>query len=68
MEREPARAGGSAEQKVVPNVDHIEASEVSQPAVARSTGLSAFGALFLGFRYAPPQALCFRPLRGLEKD
>jgi hypothetical protein len=47
-EREPARAGGSAQQKVVPSVNHIEANEVNQTAVARSTGLSLLGASFLG--------------------
>jgi len=25
-------------------------------------GLGFFGLRFLGFRYAPPQALCYRPL------
>src|SRR5688572_11736768 len=24
--------------------------------------------LFLGFRFAPPQALCYRPFRGLQHD
>jgi hypothetical protein len=68
MEREPARAGGSAEQKVVLSVNHIEANEVTKTAVAHSTGLYAFGASFLGFRYALPRAICFGPLRGLDKD
>ena len=33
--------------------------------VARSAGLNIFTDAYLGFRFAPPQALCFHPLRGL---
>jgi hypothetical protein len=34
--------------------------------IARSAGSGIFlGGFFLGFRCAPPQALCCRPLRGL---
>jgi|GEM_PF-3895899 len=34
-------------------------------AVARSAASQSFMTCCLGLRFAPPQALCFRPLRGL---
>jgi len=43
----------------------IAAAALRCHAVAHSAGSVDFGRRFLGFRYAPPQALCCHPLRGL---
>ena len=37
-------------------------------AVGRYASLWSFGLQFLGFRYAPPQALCYRPLPRASLD
>jgi len=36
----------------------------SDSSIARFRGLGSFSLPFLGFRFAPPQVLCFHPLRG----
>jgi hypothetical protein len=41
---------------------------VCVPSVARFTGSELINVSNLGFRYAPPQALCLRPLRGLRQS
>jgi hypothetical protein len=37
----------------------------TRTAIGRFAGFANFGLTILGFRCAPPQALCHRPLRGL---
>jgi hypothetical protein len=39
-------------------------ASTSDSSIARFRGLGSFSLPFLGFRFAPPQALCFHPLRG----
>ena len=58
--RESGRQSGAG------TIDVDETNELNETADARSTGLSAFGASFLGFRYVPTHALCSHPLRGLS--
>ena len=68
------KRSGTPKVKVVNNNYACEAADRARDheniirndsAVARSAGFRYFLVRFLGFRCAPPQALCRRPLRGL---
>jgi hypothetical protein len=60
----PARAGDSGNANLLIYVFHEPAAE-NDRSVARFRGLVIVAAFALGFRCAPPQALCCRLLRRL---
>jgi hypothetical protein len=47
---------------------HFIMSDFIRVLIARSARSRVLLSDLLGFRFAPPQALCFHSLRGLEED
>jgi len=62
----PAKAGDSGNANLLIYVFHEPAAE-NDRSVARFRGLVIVPAFALGFRCAPPQALCYRLLRRLNE-